>query len=257
MDFIAYLSLGKYAASTARLYIAGIGYHCKLEQVQDTTQNFVLKKMLTGFERTHKSKDTRLPVTPQLLKRIVEICPMICNSAFESLLFRAVFTLAFFGFFRVGELTANSKSSVIHALPFSGLKFTNDKRNLEVYIPHSKTDQSGKGVTVSIAKVGGSICPVQCMEAYLRVRPSGSPQLFCHFNKEPLTRYQFSSVLSKAIRQLNLGGGRYRPHSFRIGAASISSKLGISEDKIKELGRWQSDSYKRYIRIPSEKMAFA
>lgn len=255
IDFIAFLSLEDYSPTTARLYLAGIGFHCKMDQLQDTTQNFVLKKLLTGFERNRKRVDTRLPITPQLLGKIINICPYICANKFESCLFSAAFSLAYFGFFRVGELTACSKRAMIHALPFSSVSFTDNNRTLEIYIPHSKTDQSGRGATVFIPEVGGPICPVYHMSAYLRVRPSGNNQLFCHFNKEPLTRYQFSAMLKKAIMQLNLGLVGYRPHSFRIGAASVSSRLGFTEDTIKELGRWQSGAYKKYIRVPAAKLA--
>ena len=38
-------------------------------------------------------------------------------------------------------------------------------------------------------------------------------------------------------------------HSFRIGAAKHAAKIGKSDDEIMTMGRWKSDSYKRYIRI--------
>jgi hypothetical protein len=41
----------------------------------------------------------------------------------------------------------------------------------------------------------------------------------------------------------------YNTHSFRIGAATHAAKMGKSDDEIMTMGRWKSDSYKRYIRI--------
>ena len=40
----------------------------------------------------------------------------------------------------------------------------------------------------------------------------------------------------------------YKSHSFKIGAASDSFNMGISELEIKRKGRWNSEVYKRYIR---------
>jgi hypothetical protein len=38
-------------------------------------------------------------------------------------------------------------------------------------------------------------------------------------------------------------------NSFRIGAATHAAQMGKSDDEIMTMGRWKSDSYKRYIRI--------
>ena len=44
--------------------------------------------------------------------------------------------------------------------------------------------------------------------------------------------------------------GRYRTHSFRIGAATAAFEEGCLEVIIMEAGRWKSKSYKSYIRCP-------
>ncbi|XP_074657153.1 uncharacterized protein LOC141910317 [Tubulanus polymorphus] len=41
----------------------------------------------------------------------------------------------------------------------------------------------------------------------------------------------------------------YTSHSFRIGAATNAATNGVPEPVIRELGRWKSDAFKRYIRI--------
>ncbi|KAI4815990.1 hypothetical protein KUCAC02_006111 [Chaenocephalus aceratus] len=53
----------------------------------------------------------------------------------------------------------------------------------------------------------------------------------------PLT----SDLLSLCIQH-------YSSHSFRIGAASTSARLGISDQTIQILGRWSSQAYHTYIR---------
>jgi hypothetical protein len=42
----------------------------------------------------------------------------------------------------------------------------------------------------------------------------------------------------------------YKCYSFRIGAATTAHMMGIPDNRIKAMGRWHSDSFMRYIRIP-------
>ena len=84
---------------------------------------------------------------------------------------------------------------------------------------------------------------------FLSLRPSEAEFFFCHANGSPLTRYQFSAVLFKAIHAAGLPVSRFRTHSFRIGCATTLASQGVSIEVIKKFGRWQSDTVNRYIRI--------
>ncbi|KAJ8311103.1 hypothetical protein KUTeg_011344 [Tegillarca granosa] len=82
-DFIAYLSLHNYSPSTARSYISAIGYHCKISGFADVTQSFIVKKMLTGLNRIDKRRDIRMPITVDILQKILHSLPFICFSNYE------------------------------------------------------------------------------------------------------------------------------------------------------------------------------
>ena len=53
--------------------------------------------------------DTRQPITPDLLRKLIGVLPVICMSRYEAKMFTSVFTLAFFGLFRIGELVCQNK----------------------------------------------------------------------------------------------------------------------------------------------------
>ena len=60
--------------------------------------------------------------------------------------------------------------------------------------------------------------------------------------------------LNRLVRELAARSGaptNYSSHSFRIGAASAATAAGIPKWQIQALGRWSTDCYKRYIRLPS------
>ncbi|CAC5397856.1 unnamed protein product [Mytilus coruscus] len=109
VQFIAYSSLKHLSAATVRSYISGISFFHKSLNLEDTTKNFIISKML---ERLHRNppKDNRAPMTLSLLRQITDALPSICTSSYESLLFKSSFILAIFAIFRGSEFTTKHKS---------------------------------------------------------------------------------------------------------------------------------------------------
>jgi hypothetical protein len=65
--------------------------------------------LIDGIKRSKSpQKDSRLPITIELLVKILSVLPIVCSSHYESELFTAGYTLAYYGLFRVGELIVDS-----------------------------------------------------------------------------------------------------------------------------------------------------
>ena len=151
-------------------------------------------------------------------------------------------------FLRVGEFD-ESGLSVRHILCRSDLLIIYESNTMHVVLRSPKTDQLGHKTQLEVSKhQNDSVCPISNMQSYLDVRPNIEGTLFCHLNGKPLSRYQVSSMLIKAIRFIGLNDEEYNTHSFRIGAATTASLMGKSEDEIKKLGRWSSNVFSKYIR---------
>ena len=89
-------------------------------------------------------------------------------------------------------------------------------------IRFSETDQNGRSVSLIFTSCQyQQICPVALLYRYIQQRPYIDGTLFCHLNGQPLTRFQFSSVLAKVIKSLGIKQV-VRPHSFRIGATTLA-----------------------------------
>ena len=80
---------------------------------------------------------------------------------------------------------------------------------------------------------------------------AGQGLLFCVADGSPVSRYIFIYKLSMAIKYCGLDPSRYKGHSFRIGAASYAADAGTSDAQIRALGRWKSNAFQKYIRIPA------
>ena len=251
VNFISFMSIKNYSPSTMSTNISAISFSCKMSNSNDPTQTFIIKKMLQGVKRIDKREDSRSPITLGILNKIVHSLPSICSSNYEATLFSAIFVFAFFGFFRIGELVQNSKFDLGHALQIKDVSFNSRLNAVEINIAHSKTDKKAKGTPILLPASGSVICPVKAYLAYTSIRPNFIGAFFCHLLGMPVTRYQCQSVLQKALTVIGLSNEHFCLHSFRIGAATSAHLSNFSNEDIAKYGRWSSNAFKTYIRIPS------
>lgn len=85
-----------------------------------------------------------------MLSKILSVLPNLTKSLYESNLFGAAFSLAFFGMFRVGEITLTRHSSVEKILQLSDTYIDSD--SIYLFLRYSKADQFGNGTTITITK---------------------------------------------------------------------------------------------------------
>ena len=249
--FIAHLSLAGLAPSTIGTYTAATAYVHKINGWPDPTDNFFVRKLREGCRRQGRHADTRRPITPDLLAKMCNMLRVICSSEFEAAMFCAAFSLSFFGFLRVGELTVASKSSGYdrtlnaHDVWFEG----SDNSVLAVRLRFSKTDQRGNTTELRFHKAHHSpTCPVALVSGYLLMRPQFPGPFFIHLDGTPLTTFQFRQMLRKSLEGLGISPQGFSPHSFRIGAATSAALCGLSIPQIQLLGRWTSPAVNLYIR---------
>lgn len=241
--FIAYCFEVDRAPSTIATYIAGINYYHKLHGWGDFQNSFVIQKTLEGCRRKARAKDSRAPISLGILKEICKVLPEVCYNDFETCLFKALFTMAYFGLFRVSELVY-SKGSV----PLLKTDVVSSNRGLCITLRRHKTNQSGSPLVIKLPRESDiSICPVRAFDKYTELCQSDN-LLFCHRDGSYVSRQQFSGVLGKCIAKTKYRAGHYRSHSFRIGRATDLAGQGVSNQQIMTMGRWRSECFKTYVR---------
>ena len=79
-------------------------------------------------------------------------------------------------------------------------------------------------------------------------RPQHAP-LFCigQHKQQVFTQEYVVQKLPRRAFTAGLGHSTWNGHSFRRGAATWATEMGLSENEIQTLGRWKSNAYKTYI----------
>ena len=122
-------------------------------------------------------------------------------------------------------------------------------------IKQSKTDPFRQGVEVFLGNTGSEVCPIQALVHYIGVRSPSQGPLFILQSGAPLTRSYLVSQLQAALRQAGIEDSGFNGHSFRIGAATTAAQQGLEDSLIQTLGRWRSDAFKTYIKLPRSQLA--
>ena len=73
--FIAYCFQKKLASSTVLTYMSAISFLLQLGGYEDLPGHFIISKALRGYHKEKAAKDSRLPITPSILKDLCYSLP--------------------------------------------------------------------------------------------------------------------------------------------------------------------------------------
>ena len=204
----------------------------QLRGLHDPTKSFLIQKLLTALSR-RQPVDIRLPVTRPVLHELVRALSFTNSSAFQRSLFSALFLVAFYGLFRIGELTAKSNRFASSVVQFGNLTFLS--RNgcthvAKITISEYKHNTSRRPFDILIAReVSSAFCPVLALIQYCELRGSSPGPLFCHADQSPILTHQFNVELQRCLAYCGLDTSLYESHSFRIGGICHAADRGYSD----------------------------
>lgn len=257
-NFIGHLFLLNYSPSSIASHISAISYVHKVQNLYDPTQAFVTKKILKGCQSSVPTRDARLPITPEILRQLLNALAHTVPQHSLRILLRSLFLLAFHAFLRLGEIAVKSLHDSQSVLQRSDVSFeyTNSVVSaVQIIMREYKTNKHHAPLVISLQAIPNSpFCPVNALYEYLDYSKHNSGPLFQTIDKCPISYAKVSSHLKSAVQFIGLNPNNFKGHSFRIGAATYAASLGYSENLIQKLGRWNSDAFRRYIRIVSFKL---
>jgi hypothetical protein len=139
---------------------------------------------------------------------------------------------------RVGEFTADKKSECgSHIIQFEDFSFVNSRDSTDLHL-NIRSSYKTKAPFATQNKIGSDLRKIhqnECITENLMIY-DGYLNMF-------VTNGQGISNGQRYYK------GRFRSHSFRIGAATEASRMGISDEVVKKCGRWSSGAFRNYIRF--------
>ena len=126
---------------------------------------------------------------------------------------------------------------------------------MTILLPRSKTDIGNTGVRIVLAAAADAACPLTHMNELLtHDRQKDSAPLFRFEDKRTWDRNNVLAALRARLRRLGYPDKSYKGHSFRKGAAQEAYNNRLSEDQIQILGRWTSESVRRYYKTDPSRL---
>ena len=153
------------SASTAHTYLAAVrSLHLRLGLGIDKFTSPSLALVTRGIKRSHAvpSRRPRLPMTIDIITRIRWVLPAYFTDGYDRHKFWCAFTLAFFGFLRVGKRSNTSPPPRIGDI--------SRVDHLVLRFRSSKTDPFHHGCDVVVGASGKDVCALGAAAEYLRIR---------------------------------------------------------------------------------------
>ena len=165
----------------------------------------------------------------------------LCDTIYMGKVFKTVFLLAFFLFFRLSNLCPHSLSSFDFTRHLAAGDTFFDSDTLKALLKWSKTIQSRDK----------AICPVRALSKMLKMYSARANDPLFQFRYKLGWKVPIDSKVRKTLSLLNVKMG-YSPHyftfhSFRRSGASLAFSSHVPLQQIKMQGTWSSDCVWQYI----------
>ena len=252
--YVGYLIENKRRAQTIKSYISAI----KSVLMDDGVILNENKYLLTSLTRACRFKNHRvrrcLLILKGTLNLILQDCVLYFDQQFYlTCLYRALFATAYYGLFRVGEITSGS-----HPVKAVDVHIANNKDKILFLLRSSKThwtDEKPQMIKISKKDTGRTynemFCPFKIITQYVKVRGA------CINEEEPFFIFcdgtavkpeHMRNVLRIILDRLNLNSKLYGTHGFRSGRSQDLLSMGFSLQVIRKLGRWASSAVFAYLK---------
>ena len=184
------------------------------------------------------------------LKRFISLVSTLKNA----LTLRALFLVAYFGFFRLSNLVPHVARDFDPSRHFAGGDVFFGKTTVKLLLKWSKTLQyRNQAKVISLPKLDSSICPYRALQDLINFfSPTAMEPLFlCHTGRgcQVIT----DSTVRKTLATLNQAMGFHRAyftfHAFRRSGASLAYSNRVPIEDIQQHGTWTSKCVWRYISL--------
>ena len=177
-----------------------------------------------------------------------------CDTLYMGPIFKAVFLVAFFGFFRLSNLAPHSFASFDISRHLAAGDIFFSKQFVKILVKWAKTLQTHDQIKIiSLPNLGKSpLCPYHALKKLFTIyNPSKNQPLFQYryaAGWNPLIDSKIRKTLSLINVKLHFPPHFFTFHAFRRSGASLAFNANVPLQDIKVQGTWTSDCVWRYIQ---------
>ena len=269
LRFVAYCLRKRLKSATIRSYISGIKKMCLT--ITGTLPELLspyLNAVLLGAQKLDGRVGQKVAVDTKILNSIYLGLRRQKVSKFTKTLVWAVSLLLYWSSCRGGEVLGLNRNNFdpLTTLLFRNVElssFTDQDKTVEIIrltLESPKESRTNNPVRVEVFSLPDShLCPIKAYKKFIKLVPreeqcSDLP-VFRWQSGEVFTRRDFNKFLRNTLEPtVDYSGGRLTAHSFRAGRAAAMAAAGFSEEEIKSVGRWRSDSFLHYVKLRAHNM---
>ena len=213
----------------------------------------LLNSLIRACKLTNDTVRIRMPIRKEVLNMVLRQTDLYFRSKgqiYLQHLYLALFSTAYFGLFRVSELTCSE-----HVVKACDVHIATNKKKLLFVLRSSRTQ--GKDKKPQLIKISNilsqeirldtnkpSFCPYSLLQNYLSKRKNFQDykeQFFVFSDRTPVKANHFRNILKEMLTLCGFDKDNYGTHSLRAGKSVDLFHMGFSVDTIKKLGRWSSN----------------
>ena len=241
-------------SKTIKSYISAVKAILKENRIKVKEDSFALSSMTRACRIRNDKAKVRLPINKEILLKILHrISIKFGSQPYLKHLYRAVICTAYFGMFRVGELSNSN-----HNIQARNVQIGENKDKLRFTLYSSKTHCEGdKPQMVMINAIKGKAknnhykskqktCPFAILQRYLEIRAKGfataREPFFIYRDRTTLSAGYLRTLLKQLLEEVGQDPKNFSFHSLRIGRSHDLWKLGVAVNTIRKLGRWSAKS---------------
>ena len=257
--FVGHLVQRKFQSSSIKSYISGIKAVLRQDGIEINEDKYLLTSLTRACKLINDCVRTRLPIRKPLLHTMLRrMEELFDNQPYLKCLYQALFSTAYFGLFRIGEITmsphvvkardthiAVNKNKMMFVLFTSKTHGHNVKPQM-IKISSQKVEEALKGSNVT-----HQWCPFMLLQRFLKIRNNSvteQEQFFVFSDNSPVLPSHMRIVLKNLIFSLGLDADLYTVQGFRSGRASDLVDLKIPVSVVRNLGRWKSNAIYTYLK---------
>ena len=258
--FAGYLIDNDKKSNTVKSYVSAIKAVLRDNNIEVNEDRYLLNSLTKACRYQNDTVHTRLPIRKNLLQLMLTKLPQVFKGEqpYLVIMYRALLLTAYFGLFRVGEVTMSQ-----HVLKAKDVEISDHKKKLKFILRSSKTtwtDQKPQTIKISSQPIDinprpntiNKFCPFQAMEQYINMRQQTkviNEQCFVFQNGAPVKAHHLRHIIKETLKKCKLDPSLYRCHSTHAGRAiDLVELYKLDVATVKNLGRWQSNIVYQYLK---------